>query len=233
MIRSLYTINRSLNVIQKKQENTSSNIVNANTPGYKFQGVLQSTMESREMINYAGGNNKNLRNPLGQFVFGNQVDGYFRNFSNGTFYETGNDTDFAINGNGFFTIELNDGQIAYTRNGNFIISENNELTTIEGYRVLGANGYINPNDENYNFLISDIDDYNTFISIGDSLFVTQAPTNIIETEVKNGYLESSNVNMVDEMVKLIEITREFEANQKLMHVADETLSKAVNEVGKV
>jgi flagellar basal-body rod protein FlgG len=233
MIRSLYTINRSLNVIQKKQENTSSNIVNANTPGYKFQGVLQSTMESREMINYAGGNNKNLRNPLGQFVFGNQVDGYFRNFSSGAFYETGNDTDFAINGNGFFTIELNDGQIAYTRNGNFIINENNELTTIEGYRVLGANGYINANDENYNFLISDIDDYNTFISIGDSLFVTQAPTNIIETEVKNGYLESSNVNMVDEMVKLIEITREFEANQKLMHVADETLSKAVNEVGKV
>jgi flagellar basal-body rod protein FlgG len=233
MIRSLYTINRSLNVIQKKQENTSSNIVNANTPGYKFQGVLQSTMESREMINYAGGNNKNLRNPLGQFVFGNQVDGYFRNFSSGAFYETGNDTDFAINGNGFFTIELNDGQIAYTRNGNFIINENNELTTIEGYRVLGANGYINPNDENYNFLISDIEDYDTFISIGDSLFVTQAPTNIIETEVKNGYLESSNVNMVDEMVKLIEITREFEANQKLMHVADETLSKAVNEVGKV
>jgi flagellar basal-body rod protein FlgG len=233
MIRSLYTINRSLNVIQKRQENTSSNIVNANTPGYKFQGVLQSTMESREMINYAGGNNKNLRNPLGQFVFGNQVDGYFRNFSSGAFYETGNDTDFAINGNGFFTIELNDGQIAYTRNGNFIINENNELTTIEGYRVLGANGYINPNDENYNFLISDIEDYDTFISIGDSLFVTQAPTNIIETEVKNGYLESSNVNMVDEMVKLIEITREFEANQKLMHVADETLSKAVNEVGKV
>ncbi|HPP32236.1 MAG TPA: flagellar basal body protein [Soehngenia sp.] len=65
MIRSLYTINRNLNVIQKKQENTSSNIVNANTPGYKFQGVLQSTMESREMINYTGGVNKNLRNPLG------------------------------------------------------------------------------------------------------------------------------------------------------------------------
>jgi flagellar basal-body rod protein FlgG len=123
--------------------------------------------------------------------------------------------------------------MAYTRNGNFIINENNELTTIEGYRVIGANGYINANDENYNFLISDIEDYNTLISIGDSLFMTQSPTNIIETEVKNGYLESSNVNMVDEMVKLIEITREFETNQKLMHAADETLSKAVNEVGKV
>ncbi|HOK63423.1 MAG TPA: flagellar hook-basal body complex protein [Soehngenia sp.] len=233
MIRSLYTINRNLNVIQKKQENTSSNIVNANTPGYKFQGVLQSTMESREMINYTGGVNKNLRNPLGQFVFGNQVDDYYRNFSTGAFYETGNNTDFAINGDGFFTVELNDGQRAYTRNGNFIINENGELTTIEGYRIIGTNGYINVNDENYNFLISNIDDYNTLISIGDSLFTTQSPTNTIEADIKRGYLESSNVNMVDEMVKLIEITREFETNQKLMHAADETLSKAVNEIGKV
>lgn len=233
MIRSLYTINRSLNVIQKKQENTSANIVNVNTPGYKFQGVLQSTMESREMMNYAGGNNKNLRNPLGQFIFGNQVDGYYRNYTSGSFYETGNNTDFAINGDGFFTVELNNGQRAYTRNGNFTTNENNELTTVEGYRIIGLNGYINPNEENPNFLISNIEDYNTMTSIGDSLFTTQSPINAIGSEVKRGYLESSNVNMEDEMVKLIEITREFETNQKLMHTADETLSKAVNEVGKV
>lgn len=233
MIRSLYTINRSLNVIQKKQENTSANIVNVNTPGYKFQGVLQSTMESREMMNYAGGNNKNLRNPLGQFIFGNQVDGYYRNYTSGSFYETGNNTDFAINGDGFFTVELNNGQRAYTRNGNFTTNENNELTTVEGYRIIGLNGYINPNEENPNFLISNIEDYNTMTSIGDSLFTTQSPTNTIEADIKRGYLESSNVNMVDEMVKLIEITREFETNQKLMHAADETLSKAVNEIGKV
>ena len=161
------------------------------------------------------------------------MDDYYRNFSTGAFYETGNNTDFAINGDGFFTVELNDGQRAYTRNGNFIINENGELTTIEGYRIIGTNGYINVNDENYNFLISNIDDYNTLISIGDSLFTTQSPTNTIEADIKRGYLESSNVNMVDEMVKLIEITREFETNQKLMHAADETLSKAVNEIGKV
>ncbi|MDG2764841.1 hypothetical protein P7M25_26270, partial [Vibrio parahaemolyticus] len=68
MIKSLYTINRSLNVIQKRQENTSANLVNANTSGYKFQKVVQSTMETREMINYTGGANKNVRNPIGQFV---------------------------------------------------------------------------------------------------------------------------------------------------------------------
>ncbi|MBC7087479.1 MAG: flagellar hook-basal body complex protein [Tissierellales bacterium] len=233
MIKSLYTINRSLNVIQKRQENTSANLVNANTSGYKFQKVVQSTMETREMINYTGGANKNVRNPIGQFVFGNQVDEYYRNFSSAPIYETGNSTDFAINGDGFFTVELNNGQIAYTRNGNFRVNEANELVTVEGYRVLGENGYININDLNFNFVISSPEDFNTLISIGDTLFTSQAPMNQIEADVKRGFLEASNVNLVDEMVKLIEITREFEANQKLMHAADETLNKAVNEVGKV
>ncbi|MDG2764822.1 flagellar basal body rod C-terminal domain-containing protein, partial [Vibrio parahaemolyticus] len=100
-------------------------------------------------------------------------------------------------------------------------------------RVLGENGYININDLNFNFVISSPEDFNTLISIGDTLFTSQAPMNQIEADVKRGFLEASNVNLVDEMVKLIEITREFEANQKLMHAADETLNKAVNEVGKV
>ena len=219
MIRSLYTVNRNMNILQKKQENTSANITNVNTPGYKFQDIVQSTMESQEMINYAGGKDANRRQVLGEFVYGNEIDEIYKNFEQGILQETGNPQDYAIVGNGFFTIQMDDGTIAYTRNGNFKLNDNNELVTMDGYLVL---------DE-----ISDFADYQNLTSMGNTLFTSDEAPFVIEGEVKQGFLESSNVVIVDELVRMIEISREFEANQKLLHAADETLSKAVNEVGRV
>ena len=114
---------------------------------------------------------------------------------------------------------MDDGTIAYTRNGNFKLNENNELVTMDGYLVL---------DE-----ISDFEDYQNLTSMGNTLFTSDEAPFVIEGEVKQGFLESSNVVIVDELVRMIEISREFEANQKLLHAADETLSKAVNEAGRV
>ncbi|WFA07877.1 flagellar hook-basal body protein [Tissierella sp. Yu-01] len=219
MIRSLYTVNRNMNILQKKQENTSANITNVNTPGYKFQDIVQSTMESQEMINYAGGKDANRRQVLGEFVYGNEIDEIYKNFEQGILQETGNPQDYAIVGNGFFTIQMDDDTIAYTRNGNFKLNDNNELVTMDGYLVL---------DE-----ISDFADYQNLTSMGNTLFTSDEAPFVIEGEVKQGFLESSNVVIVDELVRMIEISREFEANQKLLHAADETLSKAVNEVGRV
>jgi flagellar basal-body rod protein FlgG len=208
-----------MNILQKKQENTSANITNVNTPGYKFQDIVQSTMESQEMINYAGGKDANRRQVLGEFVYGNEIDEIYKNFEQGILQETGNPQDYAIVGNGFFTIQMDDGTIAYTRNGNFKLNDNNELVTMDGYLVL---------DE-----ISDFADYQNLTSMGNTLFTSDEAPFVIEGEVKQGFLESSNVVIVDELVRMIEISREFEANQKLLHAADETLSKAVNEVGRV
>lgn len=219
MIRSLHTVNRNMNILQKKQENTSANITNVNTPGYKFQDIVQSTMESQEMINYAGGKDANRRQVLGGFVYGNEIDELYKNFEQGILQETGNPQDYAIVGNGFFTIQMDDGTIAYTRNGNFKLNQNNELVTMDGYLVL---------DE-----ISDFADYQNLTSMGNTLFTSDEAPFVIEGEVKQGFLESSNVVIVDELVRMIEISREFEANQKLLHAADETLSKAVNEAGRV
>lgn len=242
MIRSINTINKSMNVLQKKQENTSANIANVNTPGFKFQDIIQRTQETNELINYVGGNDNEDRQVLGNFVFGNEIDEYYKNFKQGILIDTGSHSDFALVGNGFFTIELDDGGLAFSRNGNFKVNEFNQLVTMEGYNVLGVNEFGQPtninivNDEiiNINFLISDFPDYQELISIGDTLFTSQLGGNqVIEGEVKQGFLEQSNVEIANELVRMIEITREFEANQKLLHSADETLSKAVNEIGRV
>lgn len=219
MIRTLNTVNKNMNILQTKQENVSANITNVNTSGYKFQEIIQSTLETQEMINYTEGRNNDRRRELGPYVFGNQIDEVYKNFEQGTLLETGLSTDFAIVGNGFFTIEMNDGNIAYTRNGNFKLNEENQLVTMEGYLVL---------DE-----INDFDDYQNLNRIGDTLFTSDLAPIEIEGEVKQGFLESSNVDVIDQIVKMIEISREFEANQKVLHAADETLSKAVNEVGRV
>lgn len=233
MIRSLYTVNRSMNVLQKKQENTSANFANVNTPGYKFQGMVQSTLETHQMLNYTGGPQNDRRHELGSFVFGNQIDAIYKDFNQGNLNETEKTTDFAIVGNGFFTVQM-DGQTAYTRNGNFRINDANQLVTMEGHLVLGANGGpVNmANGDNVQLLITDFNDYGALNSLGDTLFTGAGGFNI-QGEVAQGFLEVSNVDVVDEVVKMIEIARQFESNQKVLHTADETLSKAVNEIGRV
>ena len=238
MIRSIYTVNRNMNILQKKQENTSANIANVKTPGYKFQDIIQSTMESYDMVNYKDGPREDRRQVLGQFVFGNQIDEYIKNFDQGSILETGLENDYAIVGNGFFTVQMADGQLAYTRNGNFRLDEANQLVTMNGNTVLGQ-GQTNivKNEDgtlSANLLISDFADYQGLESIGNTLFTSnEAAIEMLDSKVSSGFLEMSNVDIASELVRMIEISREFESNQKLLHTADETLDKAVNEIGRV
>lgn len=250
MLRSTETINRNMNILQKKLENTSANITNVNTPGYKFQNIIQSTMEGRAMMNHTGGANLDERQDIGNFVFGNQIDLVYKNFQQGPFNRTDKRTDFGISGNGFFIIELEDG-LGFTRNGNFRINNEHQLTTMEGYPVMGVDefgemSYINIHDSNFQvdgrgnilnhdikLFIADFDDYQGLETMGDTIFLIDMDYNAIDGEVRQGYLELSNVNVVDEIVKMIEVSREFESNQKILNSMDETLRRAVNEIGKV
>lgn len=240
MIRSIFTVMRNMNILQKKQENTSANVANINTPGYKFQDIIQSTLEAKEMVNYSGGNKMNQRQELGNFIFGNQIDESYRDFGQGSLYETNKLTDFAIIGEGFFTVIKGNGEIVFTRNGNFRVNEEKQLTTMEGFRVLGlddAGGetyiYVDNDNLSANLLIADFDDYEDLSITEDGYYASGEAFNTIDGEIRQGYLEMSNVKIADEMIKMIEISREFESNQKLLHAADETLDKAVNEIGKV
>lgn len=251
MIRSLYTVNRSMNVLQKKQENTSGNISNSNTPGYKFRNMMQSTLEPYEMVNYTSGKDRNKRQVLGEFIFGNRIDESVTDIGQGSLHKSDNFTDFAINGDGFFTVELLTGGRGYTRNGNFKISIDGELVTQSGERVLGIdnNSSIGPiyvgSDLQVGssgdiigspsrLLISEFNNYDSVIDMGNTIFTTNAGvTEIGGTEIMQNYLESSNVDFTKEIIDLIQLSREFESNQKMIQAADETLSKAVNEIGRL
>lgn len=235
MIRSLDTLYKSVHLLQKRQENSNSNIANTNTTGYKAKSLFQRTLEEVPLHNYEDGIHMDQRHEVGGFTFGNELAGAYLNPERGALKNTERLTDFALNGDGYFTIRMNNGQIAYTRNGNFIKNDQNQLLTQEGYQVLGANNQpiIMQDNTKPNFLITNFQDDAALISNGDTYYTSNQPGQVIQGNVVQGYLEGSNVSVADEMVKMIQTSREFEANQKALQTVNETLNKAVNELGKV
>lgn len=251
IIRSLYNVSRQMNVLQKKQENNAANAANANTPGYKFQHLVQRTMQEYDLYNRAGGRENDQRVELGTINFGTEIDGGYTSFSQGNLNETGLATDLAISGRGFFAIELDDGRMGITRNGNFKIDNQQRLVTTEGNPVLGmdSQGDISEifvqGDEfsvdgqgliaggDMRLMIVDYPDYGGLELYGEGVFIPgNMEYELNEANISQGFLESSNVNILDEIVKMMEVSREFESNQRTLRVLNDTLQKTVNEIGR-
>lgn len=250
IIRSLYQVTRQMNVLQKKQENTAANTANVNTPGFKYQELIQKSMKEHQVYNHAGGANNKGMAELGTLSFGTEIDGAYSVFTPGVLKQTGNATDVALNGPGFFGVTTEDGQMAFTRNGNFVISEDRRLVTKEGYPVLGTRGgnleeiyvmsdelTIGKNGEingtNLKLYTADFADYANLELRGETLYLgANGAFNPVDAEMEQGYLESSNVDVMDEMIKMMEVSREFQSNQRVLSVLNETLQKTVNEIGR-
>jgi flagellar basal-body rod protein FlgF len=196
--------------------------------------------------------------PVGLVGTGTTVDDIFTHFEQGQLMKTENTFDLALWGDGFFSVMTPDGE-RYTRSGNFTINSEGELATMEGYNVLDVNGnaitvgfndvavggdgtlYSMTSDANTPFSqlkIVGFEDNRGLKKIGDNLFTTTEHSGEAEltgqptVEVKQGYIERSNVNIVTEMVSMIEVQRAYEANQKVIQNHDALLGKAVNEVGR-
>jgi len=217
---------RSLEVI-------SNNLANANSVGFKRSIVFNQAL-------------KNVNEHPGQETIPNELV----DFTQGKLRETGNPLSVALVGEGFFTIQSDQGTY-FTRQGNFTRNNDGYITTEAGDFVLGEGGPIHIDQdftiqEDGAIVIKDsIVDYFEIVKfknpqqlrrIGNGYFKA-AGNAIIEkvtdqVQVKAGYLEDSNVNTLEEMVNMIEVYRQFEANQKALRSQDETLEKAVNDVGR-
>lgn len=174
-------------------------------------------------------------------------------FTPGEIMETGGVFDLALSDSGFFRVADQDGNIYYTRDGSFTLNENGQLVTSTGYIVQCMSGPINIGqgevvinkrgqvlvDGNVvdSLNIVDLENREFLRKIGDNLYIMEEgvePEEIpYEGEVLQGYLESSNVNAINELVEMISLLREFEMGQKLIRMQDEMLEKAVNELGRI
>lgn len=257
MIRGLDTLSSSFNVLTQRQKNLATNAANTMTPGYKAQKFMVSTTEQVNVHNYTRGIDSDRRRDIGSLAFGNQLDEAVKDFSFGGLQITENKTDVAINGDAFFTVQDATGALLYTKNGHFTVNQEGQLSTQDGYIVMGieqdgsvspitvgsdleqsfainAYGFVETNNQGPQFLyLTEFDDPNALVNVGGSTFQGEGGAPVGEGFIiEQGYLESSNVDMADVMTDMLQISREFEANQRVLHSTDETLKRATQEVGR-
>lgn len=257
MIRGLYTSGWSMLAGSKKMDVISNNLANVNTTAYKKDIVVfQSFPEVlTKRINDDGMSIDNPSGTVGTMRLGNDVGEVFTYYTQGKLLGTNKASDLAIkdSDNAFFTIQVIDAQgnvqEYYTRDGSFSVDANNRLVTSEGYAVMGEYGeiYLDAGDfiveedgtiiQGFDvidrLLIREFEDTSVLRKHGDSLvaFDGQVQERDFTGTVQQGFLEQSNVNIVNEMVDMITVMRAYEANQKILQMQDGTLEKAVNEVG--
>lgn len=222
---------------QQRLNQVSNNLANVDTAGYK-----QDSVTFGEMLYNASRNRQRVGKALNILTSHQQ----------GVVQMTGNALDMAVSGNGFFKIQTPEG-IRYTRAGNFQLNSEGQLSMPNGGLVAGDGGpvalensdvvidrlgQVIVNSQIVNQLsVVTFDDLTALEKVGENLFRLQegggqevAAANF---EVKQGYLEKSNVNTVREMTELIELQRAYEGQQKMIRAIDDIDNLAVRRVGSL
>lgn len=143
MLRSLWTAASGMTAQQLNVDTIANNLANVNTTGYKsesaeFKSLLYQNLQSKTTS--ANGENKPVGAQVGLGVRNSSITSSYRQ---GSYLASDSNFDFAVSGAGFFGVTQNDGTLAYTRNGNFYVSQGTEgamLCTSEGYPVMSTEG---------------------------------------------------------------------------------------------
>lgn len=257
MIRSLWTAASGMQAQTSNIDVISNNLANVNTAGFKrsrvdFQDLLYETMRPPGTSTPGGG-----QVPTGiQIGHGTRTVATQKIFIQGDFENTQNELDMAIEGQGFFQIIQGNGDIAYTRAGNFKIDGEGRIVSPDGFLVepeitiptdalavsISTDGVVSVLQPGQtaatdvgNLELSRFVNPAGLQNIGRNLYVQTAasgdPTTGTPGEdgfgtIAQGYLEMSNVSVVDEMVSMITAQRAYEINSKAIQAADEMLQTA-------
>lgn len=275
MLRSLWTAATGMRAQQTNVDTIANNLANVNTTGYKtevneFKSLLYQTIQTKTTT--ANGDQKPIPAQVGLGVRNASITSIF---TDGALLASESDSAFGLSGRGFFSVRGEDGNVYYTRSGNFNWAINEQggimLTNSDGLPVLDTDGnaisfgneYISsritvtgdgtfcyPDEANNPQPILNAqgnqirfglfqfnnpaglekEDSGLFsVSAASGVALNEATTQGIErTKVSQGYLEGSNVQVVDEMVNLITAQRAYELNSKAITASDEMLQQANN-----
>jgi flagellar basal-body rod protein FlgG len=256
MIRSLWISKTGLDAQQTNMDVIANNLANVSTNGFKrarpvFEDLLYQTLRQP-----GAQSSQQTQLPSGlQIGTGVRPVATERIFTQGNLQQTGNALDVAINGAGFFQVQLPDGGTAYTRDGSFHLDAQGQLVTSSGFHVqpaitipanalsvtiardgvvsvtragaaaptqvgaLQLTGFVNPAG---------------LQSMGENLYVETAASGTPSSNApgSNGlglltqnYVETSNVNVVEELVSMIQTQRAYEINSKAIQTSDQMLQK--------
>jgi flagellar basal-body rod protein FlgG len=255
MIDSLYIGATGMNAQQTNIDSVANNLANVNTTAYKRGRVEFEDLLSRAAVPGAATHGRVQAASTGM---GTAVQGAVKIFSAGDVKKTDQPYDLAINGLGFFEVVQPDGNLAYTRNGALQVDAEGFLTTQAGLRLssqvqvpsdaqqvrFGSDGRVFarlPNEaqevEIGRVELASFANPNGVAALGDNLYgatdrsgpvvVGNAAENGVGT-LQQGFLESSNVKLIDEMIGLILAQRAYEINAKVVQASDEMLSISNN-----
>jgi flagellar basal-body rod protein FlgF len=250
MIRGLYTSASGMMAEMVRNDVSSNNLANVNTTGYKKDTALFRSFPEilLKRVNDQKQNEISERPTIGTLNSGAIVDQVITGYEQGQLRETSNPLDLAIFGDGFFVVQNPNGTF-YTRNGSFTVDSQGYLVTSQGDYVMGQagrisigntkdvvvdeTGKISINGQQTNALrVVSFADNNLLTKMGDSLFSGEQPANAVGAQIKQKFVEASNVNVINEMVNMITIMRSYEANQKMLIAYDQTIAQAL-EVGRL
>lgn len=273
MLRGLWGAAAGMITQQQRQEMLTNNLANVNTPGYKAdQAAIRAFPNMLIAAMNTGNVPKGVAPVIGELTTGVYLQERMPNFRQGDLVETQNNTDVALlqgvmptneeNGQPwalFYTVQNENGEVRYTRNGNFTVDGDGFLTTGDGFYVLGTDG--NPlqvNSEWFNVdgdgMITDeagaaigqinvvvAEDPMQLVKEGNGLLRFEGdgelPTGVgnaaVNYQLQQGFIERSNVDAAQTMTEMMQAYRTFEANQQVLRAYDESLGKAVNEVGRI
>ncbi len=240
----------------------TNNLANVNSTGFKRDGLVFKEIlspfegdlhldESREVLL-----SLEKANPPTSYV---AITEFYTDQRAGSQNPTGNSLDLAIEGEGFFAIQANDG-IRYTRNGNFSLNQNGEIVNNQGFPLLNkskqpikldsrggeiaidssGNIFVGrglANKPSGKVYLARFSDQSLLQKEGGAMYSwTGPPTGeqaVENPNIRQGFLEGSNVNAVQEMSRLILSVRAFETYQKIIQTIDSADERSVNNIGRV
>lgn len=212
----------------------ANNVANMSTPGYRGQNLIFA-----QMLDKPKGMDEQM-----SFVYDY---GQYQMTKPGSLRTTGNPLDIAVTGPGFIGVIGADGQVAYSRNGNFMIGDDGTLRTTAGLQVANGGGgpitvpedaseisidergvISTPDGEVGQIMIAEFANIQELEPLGNNSYKTSSPALPAEnSRVKQGVLEGSNVEPVVEMTRMIETLRNYQSIQKVMDSENERLRGAI------
>ncbi len=256
MLRGLYTAASGMVLNNQQSESIQKNIENMRNSGYR-QESERVTSFPRLLVNRVSTTNSEPQTiekiPLGIMGTGVYADRKRYSGEPGLLRETKNRTDIALNSEGYFVIDTLQGE-RYTRNGHFQLDPAGMLRTAGGNMVLGQNGIIGPLPDDFVINPDGTVEDRANQEIIDRLRIVNIPAEAIQRDgltslyyatvqpteapredirIHQGYIEESNVDLNAQLVKMLQVSRAYSANQKVVQMNDNLLQKAVNEIGKV
>lgn len=256
MIRSLWIAKTGLDAQQTHIDVIANNLANVSTTGFKRSRAVFEDLLYQNIRQPGAQSSQQTQIPSGlQLGTGVRPIATERIFTQGNLQQTNNDTDLAINGQGFFQVLLPDGTSAYTRDGSFQIDNQGQLVTSSGYVVqpaitipqnaqsitVGRDGTVSVTQQGTPAPVQvGTIQVTTFINPaglqaqGENLYVETAssgtPNN--NTPGTNGagaitqkFVETSNVNVAEELVNMIQTQRAYEINSKVITTSDQMLQR--------